>query len=159
MTEATERIRVATQHDATALAGLVTAFRDHLREQVPSDAEIALGLKMLLGDRHAEFAAAFSAGGAALGYSQTRYRYSLWAPGLEAELEDLFVHPSVRRRGLGSRLLEFAVSRARTRGGRRIVLTTNERNAEALRVYAKAGFTFEQRRWQGGRQLWLEKLL
>ncbi|MBD3887440.1 hypothetical protein IFO70_38455 [Phormidium tenue FACHB-886] len=48
------------------------------------------------------------------------------------------------------------VGRAHEHGCHLIVLNTNERNAEALRLYTKIGFVAERSRWGGGRQLWLE---
>ena len=78
-------------------------------------------------------------------------------PGLEAELEDLFVVDPARGRGIGRQLAEFAVTRAGLRGCKSIGLTTNERNAAALGLYERLGFTAERARWQGGRQLWLQR--
>jgi hypothetical protein len=44
----------------------------------------------------------------------------------------------------------------RGRDARVVGLTTNERNAGALRLYQRAGFAADRSRWDGGRQLWLE---
>jgi ribosomal protein S18 acetylase RimI-like enzyme len=91
-----------------------------------------------------------------VGYSQLRFRFSMWVSGLEAQLDDLFVLPTARRRGVGRQLLAASVETARVRGARVVGLNTNERNQEALRLYAAAGFSAQRRRWGGGRQLWLE---
>ena len=113
-------------------------------------------LSRLLTDPNTEFLVAVAGPSSAIGYVQLRYRYSLWVVGSEAQIDDLFVVPAARRSGLGSRLLTAAVTQARARGCRVIGLNTNERNAEALRLYARAGFSAARERWQGGRQLWLE---
>jgi len=118
---------------------------------------VASSLERLLADPATDFIVALSGQGASIGYAQVRYRYSLWVVGCEAQLDDLFVLPLSRRCGLGSRLLESAVARARERGCRVIGLNTNDRNVEALRLYARAGFSAVRARWQGGRQLWLER--
>jgi ribosomal protein S18 acetylase RimI-like enzyme len=76
-----------------------------------------------------------------------------------AQLEDLFVVSSFRRRGIGLELVQAAVMRASERAARFIWLNTNERNLDAVSLYTKAGFSSARERWQGGRQLWLERAL
>lgn len=137
----------------------MVAFRDHLQQRSPSNSEVASSLKRLLTDPGTNFIVALSGEGASIGYAQVRYRHSLWVVGSEAQLDDLFVVPLSRQSGLGSRLLEAAVAQAQKRGCRVIGLNTNERNAEALRLYTRAGFTAVRERWQEGRQLWLERAI
>ncbi|NJK41828.1 MAG: GNAT family N-acetyltransferase [Acaryochloridaceae cyanobacterium SU_2_1] len=104
-----------------------------------------------------EFAIAFSGAEVALGYSYSRYCYALWSLGLEAKLEDLWVMPTARDQGVGTRLLKFAIALAHQRDCRLIGLNTNEQNGVALHLYEKQGFSAERCRWPRGRQLWLEK--
>ena len=151
-----EQIRVATKIDSDNLANLITAFRDHLDQQFPDKAEILSSLEKLLVEDSVEFFIACTDSKVTVAYTQIRYYYSLWSTGFEAQIEDLFVLSSERGRGLGSRLVQHVICRARERGCRLIVLNTNERNTEALHLYTKIGFIIERSRWQGGRQLWLE---
>ncbi|MBW4491179.1 MAG: GNAT family N-acetyltransferase [Trichocoleus desertorum ATA4-8-CV12] len=155
MTEAIEQIRVATEVDIDNLANLIAAFRDHLDQQLPYKTEILSSLRKLLIE-DVEFLLASTGSGVAVAYTQVWYYYSLWSTGFEAQIEDLFVLPVARGRGIGARLVERAVCRAREHGCHLIVLNTNERNIEALRLYTKIGFVAERSRWEGGRQLWLE---
>jgi len=69
----------------------------------------------------------------------------------------VFVSRSSRGTGVGLLLLEAAIVQAQKRGCRFVGLNTNERNADALRLYARAGFSAARERWQGGRQLWLAR--
>jgi len=156
MTEAITQIRVATEVDIDNLANLIAAFRDHLAQQLPHKTEILSSLRKLLIEDDVEFLVACTGSGVAVAYTQVRYYYSLWSTGFEAQIEDLFVLPVARGRGIGSRLVESVVCRAREHGCHLIVLNTNERNTEALRLYTKTGFVAERSRWEGGRQLWLE---
>lgn len=48
-----------------------------------------------------------------------------------------------------------AVRSARERGGRALLVGTDEANTAALRVYKRAGFAAERPRWRQGRQLLL----
>jgi ribosomal protein S18 acetylase RimI-like enzyme len=150
-------IRLANKADHDVLLPLVVGFRDHFQLRSPLESDIASSLRLLLNDPDTDFIVALSGEGASLGYVQVRYRYSLWLVGFEAQLEDLFVLPSSRRGGLGLRLVEAAVVQAQKRGCRFIGLNTNERNVEAFRLYTRAGFSAARQRWQGGRQVWLER--
>jgi GNAT superfamily N-acetyltransferase len=159
MAEAREQIRVATEVDVDNLVNLIKTFRDYLGQQLPHKTEILSSLRKLLVEDNVEFLVACTGSGVAVAYTQIRYYYSLWSTGFEAQIEDLFVLPIERGRGIGSRLVKSVVCRAREHGCHLIVLNTNERNTEALRLYTKMGFVAERSRWEGGRQLWLEMLL
>lgn len=55
-------------------------------------------------------------------------------------LQDILVAPEFRRRGVGEQLLQAAMETLKGRGVSQIVLSTAERNAEAQRLFARAGF-------------------
>lgn len=86
-------IRIADASDAKVLAGLIAAFRDHLRAAAPTDAEIQRDLPAALRELALEFACAWLHG-EAVGYTQLVLFPSIWAGGVEARLEDLFVLPT-----------------------------------------------------------------
>ena len=152
-------IRMANEADLESLVRLAAAFRDHLGQSTPSEADFRTSIATLLQDADTEFFLACDGQGVVLGYVQARYRYSAWTSALEAELEDVFIVPEARRRGVGLRLVEFAIARATARSCRSIGLNTNERNADALALYRRVGFRSERPPWPGGRQLWLNKSL
>jgi ribosomal protein S18 acetylase RimI-like enzyme len=153
------RIRLASEGDLDALVHLAAAFRDHLQQSTPADADFRTSIAILLKDASTEFSLACGPGGARFGYVQSRYRYCAWTSALAAELEDVFVIREVRRHGVGRRLVEFAIARATERGCRTVSLNTNERNNRALALYRQLGFVAERVFWKGGRQLWLERPL
>lgn len=51
------------------------------------------------------------------------------------------VHPSQRRKGLGSQLLDLTLSRAREFGSQKIIIYANERNAASNSFLAQHGFS------------------
>jgi GNAT superfamily N-acetyltransferase len=106
-----------------------------------------------------EFVLARDILGTAPGYVQLRYRHSMWTSAPEAELEDVFVVGEARRRGVGRRLVEFAIAHALDRGCRSIGLNTNEHNIGALALYQQCDFVAEHVRWEGGLQFWLLRRL
>jgi ribosomal protein S18 acetylase RimI-like enzyme len=152
-------IRPAESSDAAALAALIRGFRDHLAAEVPTDQEIQRHLPRALGDLAIEFSCAWL-DAEAVGYTQTRFFYSLWASGIEAQLDDLFVIPTVRRRAVGRSLLRHALARARERGARRLGLNTNERNEAAQALYRSEGFSPQSHAlYRGGREVFWVKAI
>ena len=149
-------VRPATAADRPLLIGLAAGFRDHLGHATPSRDQLGAALTVLLADPSTQFVVAME-GGAGLGYVQCRYRYSLWNDAPEVELEDVFVAAAARRRGVGRLLIDFALAEARRRGCRLACLATNERNLPALALYQGLGFSPARARWDGARQLWLER--
>jgi ribosomal-protein-alanine N-acetyltransferase len=60
--------------------------------------------------------------------------------GDEAEVLTLAVIPEIRRQGVGTRLLDAAMSLAGSRGARAVFLEVSTGNAAAIDLYARAGF-------------------
>jgi GNAT superfamily N-acetyltransferase len=58
-----------------------------------------------------------------------------WTPKEVCYLQDLFVDPTVRRGGVGRRLIEAVAAAARDRGCHRLYWTTKEDNATARSLY------------------------
>jgi len=153
------RVLPAGIAEAPALARLIAGFRDHLRAKAPSDAEIERELPRALADPALEFACAWL-GGRPVGYAQMRFWSSVWACGLEAQLDDLYVVPSARGRDVGRSLLRYAVARAAVRGAGRFGLTTNEGNGAAQALYRSEGLAPQSHAlYPGGREvLWVKEL-
>lgn len=59
----------------------------------------------------------------------------------EAELKTLYVHPSLRRRGVGAALTRHAMDFARAAGRPRVCLWSDTRFVDAHRLYTRLGFT------------------
>ena len=71
---------------------------------------------------------------------------AVWFVGREAELGDLAVAPSDRRRGIGGELVDAVLGEARTRGVVRIFLEVREGNRSAQGLYRSRGFEIVGRR-------------
>ena len=72
-------------------------------------------------------------GGEPIGYA------GMWVVEDEAHITTLAVHPDLRRRGLGSRLLRALMAQAYRRGARRATLEVRETNQVARAIYEKHG--------------------
>ncbi|MDX2170819.1 MAG: GNAT family N-acetyltransferase [Deltaproteobacteria bacterium] len=150
-------VRRACAADLDQLVELALGLRDHLAQTAPSRAQFRAGFARLLGESSARFFIARAADASPVGYVQCRYRFSAWSGGTDVELEDVYVAAAARGGGVGRRLVEAVLDDAAADGCRVAGLTTNERNDAALALYVELGFAAARPRWQGGRQLWLER--
>jgi GNAT superfamily N-acetyltransferase len=150
-------IRPATPEDAPSLVEMAVSFRNHLERDLPTDSQFAASIERLLVSEDAQFFLAIQEE-TPVGYVLQRYRFSMWACGLEATLEDLFVDPSARGGGVGRALVAFALQAARDRGCTTACLDTNEFNAASTAIYTQLGFSAISQRWKG-RQVFFRKSL
>jgi len=70
--------------------------------------------------------------------------FAAWGPTSEAAtfmLHKLYLLPEMHGQGLGSRLLRHCESHAATRRATRLKLRVNKRNARAIEVYQRNGYT------------------
>lgn len=133
-----EEVRLATAADAADLARLFTDFNREFDEPTPQPEEAAERIAEHIEQGHSTF---LVAEGGPDGFAQLRYRPSIYTEGLEAHLQELYVVPAMRGRGLGRALLEAASAEARAAGADQIDLGTSEDDVAARGLYESAGFT------------------
>jgi len=138
-----DSVRLAEPGDEAQVARLLGEFRDWWGKSTPTDGEFEASVERILAEGDGEYLLAFDRGGEPVGVCQLRYRWSIWTSAPDCWLEDLYVRPAGRRSGLGRRLVDAAVERARARGCRRVELDVNEDNEAALALYRACGFTLE----------------
>lgn len=73
--------------------------------------------------------------GAALGFAHIIVHPFTWSARSACYLEDLFVTPKARKRGVGRKLIEDLIDRAPAAGWGRIYWMTRANNAPARRLY------------------------
>ncbi len=93
------------------------------------------------------------------GIAQMRFFPSLWSGELDAYLEELYVVPDLRGRGIGRTLLEGAMETARAGGATRMDLNTGETDTAARGLYESIGFTNREGREDGPSMLYYEREL
>jgi ribosomal protein S18 acetylase RimI-like enzyme len=138
MSKAEPSIRLASATDAPVFGRLLHAFNTEYGEPEPDADTIAKRAAPLIesGDVTVLFA-----GNGPDGFAQLRFRPSLYTGVLDAYLEELYVVPERRGRGLGRALLEAAMDHAKARGAARIELNTSETDIAARALYERTGFT------------------
>jgi len=153
------RAWVGRPHEAEAIARLLVGFRDHMGSDWPSDNAFLASVERLLEDRDTEFLLATPDDDAPpSGVLQLRFRFSVWKAAPDAWIEDVYVAADARRSGIGDALVTLAIERARARAARRIELDCNERNAGALALYERHGFSPRSKGGEG-RDLFLGRPL
>lgn len=73
--------------------------------------------------------------GIVLGFAIHHHHESTWVMGADCYLEDLFISPAARGKGLGRALIEDLMEIARKRGWHRLYWHTDTGNANARRLY------------------------
>jgi ribosomal protein S18 acetylase RimI-like enzyme len=85
-------------------------------------------------------------GGEVAGYAVLTLGYSLEYRGFDAFVDDLYVVPAQRGRGLGRAALEAVEAAARELGVRALHLEVERENASAQTLYRRRGFRDNDRR-------------
>ena len=137
-----DSLRVGGPQDAELVGAMLAEFNAEYGESLPTADTIArlAGPQLASG----EVAVLFGPGTPPAGFAQLRFRLSLYDDGPDACLEELWVRPAARGRGLGRALLLGAMDLARGRGATRIDLNTSVSDTAARSLYASAGFTNEE---------------
>ena len=132
-----EPIRRAGAKDADAVARLLRDFNAEYDDPVPSQAEMAERIRVLLG--HGD-TVILLAGEPPCAVSVTRFRPGLWSPRLESYLAELYVVPDRRGQGIGRALMEETMAAARAAGADTMELGTGEADTVARALYESLGF-------------------
>ena len=132
-------VRPATPADAPVVHGFVLALAEYekLSHEVEAvEADIA---KALFGPSPRLFCDIAEVAGAPVGFAVWFYSYSTFTGRHGIYLEDLFVRPTARGRGLGKALLAHVASIAVSRGCPRFEWAVLDWNTPALDFYAAMG--------------------
>jgi ribosomal protein S18 acetylase RimI-like enzyme len=138
MGERQTRIRRAGPEDAAAIARLLHDFNTEFDTPTPGVAALTERSRLLLEEGEMTV---LLAGDGPDGISLIRFRPSVWTGGAEAYLQELYVVPALRGRGIGRTLLEATLATAREAGAGGVDLNTGTTDTAARALYESAGFT------------------
>ena len=74
------------------------------------------------------------------GCMQIAYRLSTWAAAPYAYIEDFYLAPDARARGIGSKMIDYALQRAEAQRAYTVALDVRVDNRAAQRLYGRFGF-------------------
>jgi GNAT superfamily N-acetyltransferase len=134
-------IRPATPADVPLILGFVRDLAAFEREPDAVHATEAMLHEALFGDRPAAEAVLAEAEEGACGFALFFHSFSTWAGRRGLYLEDLYVTPAARGRGVGTALLRHLAALAVTRGCARFEWSVLDWNADAIGFYRAMGAT------------------
>lgn len=142
--------------DAAAIAQLLHDFNTDYEEFTPGPEALERRIRELL---DAGEIAVLLAGDPPDGLALLRFRPALWTETLDCYLEELYVVPDRRGRGIGRALMQAAMDVARERGAARMDLGTSEDDIAARALYESLGFTNREGRTDGPLSFFYEREL
>lgn len=137
-------LREATVADAGAVAGAVEVLLRELGGSCPPRQQLAAAAEELLADRARGLAFLAEANGEVVGVLAASWQHAIHVPGRYATIQDLWVEPEWRSRGVGRELVEALAAACREQGVFRLeVGLPRESFAATARTegfYRRAGF-------------------
>jgi ribosomal protein S18 acetylase RimI-like enzyme len=156
MSDAEAAIRRAGRGDAGDIARLLHDFNTEFGEPTPGVPALTEYAAKLLA--MGEMTVLLAREGPD-GISLVRFRTSVWTGEPEAHLQELYVVPRLRGRGIGRALLEATLALARESGATGIDLNTAETDTAARALYESVGFTNREGGPDGPSMLFYEREL
>lgn len=136
----TAAIHLATPQDAAKLLPLIEAF--HAEMGIDSDAEHrATALSPLLEGSPLGAVWLFGPTKAPVGYIILTFGWSMEFGGMDANVDELFIRPSVRGRGIATEALAEISKSLQGTGIKALSLEVDREDAATQRLYTRAHFT------------------
>jgi GNAT superfamily N-acetyltransferase len=155
VSEAVVEVRRATGDDAAELARLLTAFNAEYDAELAPLQVLEDRFRTMLGGP--DFMALL-AGTPAVGFATVSLRPSVYHEGRVGLLEDLYVAPARRSEGIGAALVTRLVAIAREEGWGLLEIQVDEPDVDAMRFYARHGFTMRDQATGDRALLWWREL-
>jgi GNAT superfamily N-acetyltransferase len=130
--------RRAAPSDAAVVAQLLHDFNTEFATPTPGVEVLRSRLEQLLA---ADDVVALLVGEPAIGIAVLSFRRNVWYDGPVAILDELYVRPGRRDRGIGSALLASACDLVRRRGGELLEVNVDGEDTDARRFYQARGFS------------------
>lgn len=133
-------VRKAETADAGVLGRLLHDFNAEFGTPTPTASEFADRFRPLLADSDLVAFLAEDAQERATGFALLTLRPTPYFDGPLVQLEELYVRPDLRARGIGTALLETAIAFARERGSREMHIGVDEIDVDTRRFYERHGY-------------------
>jgi ribosomal protein S18 acetylase RimI-like enzyme len=150
------QIRRAGVEDAAEIARLLHDFNTEFDDPTPGVAKLTEHCRQLL--EEGEMTVLLGGDGPDA-IALLRLRPSPWTGKPEAYLQELYVAPPLRGRGIGRALLEATMDAAREGGATGIDLNTGETDTAARALYESCGFSNRESNPDGPTMLFYEREL
>jgi GNAT superfamily N-acetyltransferase len=149
------QVRRATAADAAELAQLLTAFNAEYDAELAPLQVLEDRFRTMLGGP--DFMALL-AGTPSVGFATVSLRPSVYHEGRVGLLEDVYVAPARRSEGIGAALVTRLVAIGHEKGWGQIEIQVDEPDVDAMRFYARHGFTMRDQATGDRALLWWREL-
>ena len=139
-------IRLANQADQTALIGLLGDFAEEALAPLTTEHLTAAVTPLLRGSELGEIWVLEHEQNL-IGYLVIGWGWGIESGGKEALIDEVFVSHAHRNQGLGTRLVEAALTRAKGLDAKTVFLETEQSNPESRKLYQNLGFEIEDSVW------------
>lgn len=137
-------IRDASRKDVPDIIRMIANDKlGKLREnfKIPLPNEYYLAFEKIQNDQNQELKVLENSKGEILGTFQLSFiQYLTYQGGIRAQIEGVRIREDFRAKGLGEKLFNWAIERAKNRKAHLIQLTSDKKRTEALNFYRKLGF-------------------
>jgi GNAT superfamily N-acetyltransferase len=131
----------ASAADADVVGRLLYDFNTEFDSAGPGASEFGARFERLLQDEDAVVVLLAGDRADPVGFAFLTLRPTPYYDGPLAQLEELYVRPAERGRGIGTELLTSALELVRKRGGREMQINVDDVDTGARRFYERHGFT------------------
>ena len=134
-------VRLASVADVDALAKLLSILFEQEADFAPDFTRQTRALRLIVSNPEIGQIYCATERREIVGMVSLLFTVSTAEGGRAAWMEDMVVHPKKRRRGIGKRLLEEAMTGAEAAGCSRITLLTDADNEAGMVFYEQLGFS------------------
>ena len=127
-------LRELKESDKTKWLELWAGYLEFYKSTISSD-QTELTWKRLINNEQKMFGFVAEDENVVIGFTHCLFRSSTWAETDYCYLEDLFVDPNVRGKGVGRALINRVVELAKAKNSKRVYWTTQEFNKTARILY------------------------
>jgi GNAT superfamily N-acetyltransferase len=136
--------RPAQKQDVIHIVAMIAddklgALRENFLDPLPQSYYDAF--ENISGDHNQELVVVENEEGRVIGTMQLSFiQYLTYQGGIRAQIEAVRIHKDFRGQGLGTKMFEWAIKRAKQKGAHVLQLTTDKQRPEALQFYLDLGF-------------------
>jgi GNAT superfamily N-acetyltransferase len=137
------RYRLATEKDLAEIVRMLVDdplgnTREKMGEALPDS--YLRAFKKIDADSNQELTVVEINGEIVATFQLTFIQYLTYQGGLRAQIEAVRTHSDHRGKGIGKKVFEYAIQRAKDRGCHLLQLTTDKKRPDAIRFYESLGF-------------------
>lgn len=137
-------IRRAQQKDLSAIVELIAndelgRLRENFKTPLPE--QYLNAFDKINSDQNQELMVMSNDSGDIIGTLQLSFiQYLTYQGGIRAQIEAVRVHENYRNKGIGKKLIQWAIDRAKQKEAHVVQLTTDKKRDAAVQFYEKLGF-------------------